>query len=389
MSYSFCKKQIYCRYGTMISPSYSKGLRFVQTHSLISLAVRYVSSIARNDESFTVSYLINSCGLSPESALSVSKKVQLKNSTQPDSVVEFFKNHGFSQTQIRKIVERMPILLLSNAEKTLLPKFQFFHSKGIPSSDLSVVLSSNPRVLRCNLDNRIIPNFNSFKDFTRRDDSEVFLAYKDCSEILTCNFQSIVAPNVALLRQHGVPDLNIMTELVIQPRKFTRNHDKFRRSVEEVEKLGFNPLQRKFLAALQVLVQISKSTWERKLNVFKEWGWSDEDFVIAFEKFPKFMMLSEHTIMKKMNFFVNTMNWKSSFVAHHPSVLAYSLGKRIIPRYSVLQVLLSKSFIKKPISVQFLIWTEKEFLARFVTPYGDFHLLKLYKEKMSLENQIA
>ncbi|OMO87114.1 Mitochodrial transcription termination factor-related protein [Corchorus olitorius] len=322
-----------------------------------------------------------------ESALSVSKKVQLKNNpTQPDSVLNFFKNHGFSKTQIRKIVERMPRLLLYKAEKTLLPKFQFFYSRGIPSSDLSVVLSSNPAVLRYNLDNCIIPYFNSFKDFTRRDYSEIFLAYKDCSAILTCNFQSIVAPNVALLREHGVPDSHIMTEIAGHPKIFTLNHDKFRRTVEEVAKLGFNPLQYKFLGALRVLVKISKSTLERKLNVLKEWGWSDEDFVIAFEKFPRFMMLSEHKISKAMNFFVNTIGWKSSFVAHRPFVLLYSLGKRIIPRYSVLQVLLSKGFIKKQISVQFLIWSEKEFLARFVTPYEDLHLLKLYKEKMSLEN---
>ncbi|OMO87104.1 Mitochodrial transcription termination factor-related protein [Corchorus olitorius] len=222
-----------------------------------------------------------------ESALSVSKKVQLKNPTKPDSVLNFFKNHGFSQTQIRKTVERMPKLLLCNAEKTLLPKFQFFYSKGIPSSDLSVVLSSTPAVLGYNIDNCIIPNFNSFKDFTRCDDSEVFLAYKKCSLILSNSFQSIVAANVALLREHGVPDSNILTELVRHPRVFTLNHDKFRRTVEEVEKLGFNPLKSNFLTAYQVLAQISKSTWERKLNVFKEWGWSDEDFVIAFEKFPR------------------------------------------------------------------------------------------------------
>ncbi|OMO50515.1 Mitochodrial transcription termination factor-related protein [Corchorus olitorius] len=245
MFISFCK-------GKYPNPTFSR---------FVSVGVRYVSKIARNDDSFTVSYLINSCGLSPESALSVSKKVQLKNNpTQPDSVLNFFKNHGFSQTQIRKIVERMPTLLLSKAEKTLLPKFQFFYSKGISSSDLSVVLSSNPAVLAYNIDNCIILNFNSFKDFTRCDDSEVFLAYKDCSVILSNSFHSIVAPNVALLRQHGVPDSNIMTELVRNPRKFIPNHDKFRRTVEEVEKLGFNPLKSNFLTAHQVLVQISKST---------------------------------------------------------------------------------------------------------------------------------
>ncbi|OMO87128.1 Mitochodrial transcription termination factor-related protein [Corchorus olitorius] len=279
----------------------------------------------------------------------------------------------------------MPRLLLCNAEKTLLPKFQFFYSKGIPSSDLSVVLSSTPTVLQSNLDNRIIPNFNSFTDLTRCDDSEVFLAYKDCSNILTCSFQSVVDRNVALLRQHGVADSNIMTELVRHPRLFTLNHDKLRKSVEEVEKLGFNPLKSYFLAALLVLVQISKSTWERKLNAYRKWGWSDEEIVSSFEKFPNCMLLSERNIAATMNFYVNTIGWKCSYIANRPLLLGYSLERRIIPRYSVLQSLLSKGLIKKEVPLlQLLKSSEKKFLQRFVTPYEDPHLLKLYEEKRGL-----
>ncbi|OMO87127.1 Mitochodrial transcription termination factor-related protein [Corchorus olitorius] len=278
----------------------------------------------------------------------------------------------------------MPRLLLSNPQKTLLPKFQFFYSKGIPSSNLSVVLSSNPSVLGYNIDNCIIPNFKSFKDFTRCDDSEVFLAYKNCSQILTCNFQSIVAPNVAVLIEHGVPDSHIMTELVDHPRIFVPNHDKFRTTVEEVEKLGFNPLKHNFLLAIRALVQLSKSTWKRKFNVLKKWGWSGKEIVSAFAKYPLFMTLSEHKIAATMNFMVNTMGWKSSVMANRPILLTFSLERRIIPRCSVLQALISKGLIEKTDVGLLIESTEKVFLERFVTPYEDPYLLKLYKEKLGL-----
>ncbi|XWS08070.1 hypothetical protein CRYUN_Cryun41cG0046700 [Craigia yunnanensis] len=175
-----------------------------------------------------------------------------------------------------------------------------------------------------------------------------------------------------------------MTKLVVFPRVFVVNSDKFRRTVEEVKKLGFNPLKHNFLIALQALLQISKSTWERKFNVFKQWGWSGEDTVSAFEKCPKFMMFSEHKITATMNFFVNTMGWKSSYIANRPVLLSYSLERRIIPRCSFLQALLSKGLNEK-FSINLMLGsTEKEFFQRFVIPYEDPCLLKLYEEKLGL-----
>jgi mTERF domain-containing protein len=41
----------------------------------------------QKEHSFTVSYLINSCGLSPKSALLASKRVHFENPEGPDSVL--------------------------------------------------------------------------------------------------------------------------------------------------------------------------------------------------------------------------------------------------------------------------------------------------------------
>ncbi|XP_022741192.1 transcription termination factor MTERF2, chloroplastic-like [Durio zibethinus] len=380
---SFCKTQIYIRGGiSRISPT-SQCLIFLQNHPMIPLAARYVSRIASNEQSFTASYLINSYGFSPESALSVSKRVHFETPQKPDSVISFFKNHGFSQTQIRNLIQRRPKLLLSNPDKTLLPKFQFFYSKGISSSDLARILSSNPLVLANDLDKRIIPNFNFIKDLTHCADDKVFLAYKHWSGILTRNLQSVFACNLAILREIGVPESILLAELIVHPSIFAHNHDKFRRTTEEVKKLGFTPSKQLFLVALQALMQNSKSTWERKSNAFKKWGWSDEDIFSAFEKYPRCMIFSEHKVASTMNFYVNTMGCKSSYIANCPVLLSYSLERRIIPRYSVLQALLSKGLIEK-FSVHSIGCTEKKFLQRFVTPYEDPYLLKLYKEKLGL-----
>ncbi|XVE68711.1 hypothetical protein DITRI_Ditri09bG0091100 [Diplodiscus trichospermus] len=384
MFYSFLRKtQIYISGGTRISPV-SPCVSFLQNYAVIPVAVRYVSSIASNEHSFTVSYLINSCGFSAESALSISKTVHFETPKKPDSVLSFFKNRGFSQTQIRNLIRRKPKVLLSNPEKTLLPKFQFLYSKRVSSSELARILSSNPDVLGYDLDNRILPSFNFFKGLTHCDDYKVFLAYKNFSGVLTRNLQSVFATNLAILQEIGVPESNIMAKLVVQPRIFARNHDKFRRIVEEVKKLGLNPSKQLFLIALLALTQISKSTWERKSNVFRQWGWTDKDIFSAFEKYPRCMILSEHKITATMNFYVNTMGCKSSYIANFPALLSYSLQRRLIPRGSVVQVLLSKGLIERFSVCSVMMYTEKEFLQKFVTCYGDSCLLKLYKEKQGL-----
>ncbi|XP_022765523.1 uncharacterized protein LOC111310377 isoform X2 [Durio zibethinus] len=363
MFYSFCKTQIYIRGGiSRISPT-SQCLSFLHNLSMITLAARYVSRIASNEQSFTSSYLINSCGFSPESALSISKIVHFKSPQKPDSVISFFKNHGFSQIQVRNLIKKRPKLLLRDPDKILLPKFQFFYSKRISTSDLARILSSNPHVLEYDLDNRIIPSFNFFKDLTHCDDDKVFLAYKNLSGILTRNLQSVFAANLAILREIGVPESILLAKLVVHPRIFAQNHDKFRRTAEEVMKLGFRPSKQLFLVALQALIQMSKPTWQRKFNAFKQWGWSDEDIISAFEKYPRCMILSERNVTATMNIYINTMGWKSSDIVNSPVLLSYSLERRIIPRCSVLQALSSKGLIEKS-SVYSMVYTEKEFLQR-------------------------
>lgn len=119
-----------------------RKLHTVETHLafLWFKSVRYISNTS-NQHSFKVSYLINSCGFSLETALTVSKNVNFETPDRADLVISFFKNHGFSQFQILNIIRKHPAVLLSDPQNTLLPKLEFFQSKGFTASDTATVLS--------------------------------------------------------------------------------------------------------------------------------------------------------------------------------------------------------------------------------------------------------
>ncbi|XP_021912304.1 uncharacterized protein LOC110826033 [Carica papaya] len=351
-------------------------------YELTRVPVKFISSNV-NQDSFTVSYLVNSCGLSPASALLASKKVHFETPDKPDLVISFFKKHGFSQTQISNLVRKLPSVLLCKPGKTLLPKLNFFYSQGFSRTDLARILSRDPIILKRSLNACIIRNFNFYKKLIHYND-KIIQASKRHPGILYENFQS-VEPVIALLREHGVPQLNIQDLLVSRPEFFRRRQDVFRKVVEKVKEMGFDPSKATFVSAVQALTQMSRSTWDSKWNLYRDLGWSDKEVALAFGRIPQCMMLSADNIKRTVDFYVNKMGVESSFLAKRPFLLSLSFEKRIVPRYSVFEVLSSKGLIQKGFNViSFFESPEKEFLKKFVIRYEDEtpHLSKLYQEKL-------
>ncbi|GKV31544.1 hypothetical protein SLEP1_g40223 [Rubroshorea leprosula] len=129
------------------------------------------------------------------------------------------------------------------------------------------------------------------------------------------------------------------------------------------------------------MLQLRKGNLVRKFNLYREWGWSNEQALLIFVKFPYCMIFSESKITAIMDFLVNKMGFSSSYIAERPALLTYSLKKRITPRCSVLQVLLSKVLVKDGFSVfSVASITEDKFLQKYVTCYKDEspQLMKLY-----------
>ncbi|KAL0010520.1 hypothetical protein SO802_005628 [Lithocarpus litseifolius] len=360
----------------------------VETHIALLLSsgrLRYISSTSTsNQHSFTVSYLINSCGFSPEAALSSSKYVNFETPHKADLVISFFKHHGFSQTQISNTIREHPRVLVSDPHNILLPKLEFFHSKGFTTSDIATVLSRNSRILKRSLKNQIIPSFVFLKNLLGTDGNTI-AAVRRFPGILIVKLDTHVVPNINLLRENGVPESNICASIKKYPRFITTGAIRFKGIVEEVKEMGFNPLGWSFILAIFAMKGMNKSTWERKVNAYKRWGLSEEEILVAFGRSPRCMMASEDKIMRVMEFLVNQMGLEASLIVKRPQFVSYSLEKRLIPRASVIQVLQSKGLVKKLFYLPAVFdYVEEYFLQKFVMPYEKeaSELLQLYKERL-------
>ncbi|WJX90618.1 hypothetical protein P8452_72494 [Trifolium repens] len=235
-----------------------------------------------DQQSFTVSYLTNTCGLSPNKALKASKLIRFNTPNKPDSVIAFFKTHGFSNDKIQSIIHKAPSLLTFDPIKTILPKFQFLSSKGASPSDIVDTVTRAPNFLRASLDKQLIPAF----------------------------------------------------QLVL----------------EEIKELGFDPSSYKFCMALLAKRAITKSQWDAKIGALKSWGCSEDEIFNAFKKQPNIMLRSPDKLNAVMRFWMEQFGWDPLVLLAAPDIFGFSIEKRLIPRASVVQYLLSK--VKRGIGEQ-------------------------------------
>jgi mTERF domain-containing protein len=331
-------------------------------------------------QSFTISYLINNCGFTPQTAFKASQILSFSNSQKPDSVLAFFTTHGFSNSQIRGIVKREPRLLSLNPNNVLLPKFQFLLSKGVSNSDLIHIVNANPRFLRRSFENHIIPTYECAKGLLQSDKKIIA-----CVKRYGFLSQDHLPKNVKLLLDNGVSHSNIVRLFQWWPSIF-ESFDLLN-IVEELKKLGFDSKTSTFSIAFLAKKTVSKAKWDEKVETFKKWGWSDEHILQAFKKQPFCMLSSPRKMNAVMNVWVNHLGFDSLDLTRAPGILQLSLEKRIIPRGLVVQFLNSKGLRQKDASIYtpFLV-SEKLFLEKFVNRFAEHSsdLLKLYEEKMNL-----
>ncbi|XP_038704767.1 uncharacterized protein LOC120000722 [Tripterygium wilfordii] len=347
------------------------------------------SAGVRDDEqerSFTVNYLVNSCFLTLEAAKSVSKKIHFEKPKKPDLVLNLLKDHGFTRKQISTIIRVRPQVLVSDAEKTLLPKLEFFRSKHVSSSDVTMVVAGNPNILCVNLEKNFFPCYDFLKSVVGSDQRVFTLLRRSRWHSSLLYLEKFLLPNVLLMREIGLPESSISLLLLRKPFLVCHATEKLDKIIREVLNMGVNPLKVVFIDGLEVIHSLSKLSWERKMEAYRSWGLSDDQILAAFRKSPKLMALSEKKISRVMGFFVNEMGWTSSVVAEAPIALSYSLEKRIIPRFLVLKALLLKGIIaEKDFSIcTILLPDEKRFLDRFVIKYQKQapQLMSIFREKV-------
>ncbi|KAF5733729.1 hypothetical protein HS088_TW16G00169 [Tripterygium wilfordii] len=366
--------------------------RFLNNHQPFTVIKSFSSSNEKNSIAcqedktppFTVCYLVNTFGFPLETAKFLSTRVHFENSERPDCVVQCLRNNGLTDKHLLKLVRSFPTVLVADPEKRILPKLEFLRSIGVSGSDLADVVSFGGNILERSLDEKIIPFYNTLKNYLKDDDK--ILSVLKCKSFVRGK-SMFLAHNISTLQRLGVPKSSITFLLTYHPSVLCSSDEKFNREVEKVVGFGFDPSRTSFVDALSTLCSITRESWIRKSEIYRRLGWSEDEFLSAFRSFPKCMDYSEKNITRKMDFFVNKLGWPPAAVAKLPCVLGLSMEKRIIPRSSVIEILLNKGLImKKPALSSLLTISDTRFRDRFVVTYQEQvpQLLDIFQGKVKL-----
>ncbi|XP_010555855.1 PREDICTED: transcription termination factor MTERF9, chloroplastic-like isoform X3 [Tarenaya hassleriana] len=287
--------------------------------------------------------------------------------------------YGFTTDQITRVYKYT--LTKSRNEETLSEKLAFFRSILGSNDDVARIVAAYPKMLQYSLENKLMPNYQFMKSILGRDEV-VAKSIRRWSALLCIGIQNNLAVKVSFLRESGLPCSSIAKLMENSPRVFGMSStSKLEESVKKAMDLGFKPSNPLVVSAIRAICQISGSIWDRKVELYRKWGWSKEDFVTAFKKHPSIMFTSEEKINKVMDVLLNTFGFSSSDVVKYPLVMHLSVEKRIVPRCSVVALLISKGFLCPSFATYAgaLRTRDEIFVKRFIDKYPE-HVLELWRK---------
>ncbi|KAK4757957.1 hypothetical protein SAY87_019258 [Trapa incisa] len=341
---------------------------------------------------FTVHYLVNRCGIPLEAAITAAKKVQLRESATGNAefVLSFFKSYGFGDTQLATLITRRPKILLCRPNTTLKPKMDFFIENGFEGPFLHELIVRNPSVLRRSVKSQLEPVFDFLRTYIHTFE-ELRIAIRRFGWLLTSQHKSSLKPNVDFLLREGVTSDRISKFIVYQPRAAVQSHERVVKTVESVKRLGVDPKSALFIHAVRVMLSMNETNWNRKIEVLRSLGWSEEDVHSTFRKDPTCLGSSEEKIRKVMDFYLNTAKLDLEMIIKYPKFLTYGLDSRLRRRHKVIETLISKDLLKKNKANCWLFTlSEETFLKKYVHKNLQEipDLMKIYEAPPEIEKSV-
>ncbi|KAG5529346.1 hypothetical protein RHGRI_029902 [Rhododendron griersonianum] len=310
-----------------------------------STFLRFFSSLSSLTHSRTSNpslsnFLIETLAFSEPQAVSISNRFASRKSLEkPHSVVQFIRQFGLSDVQIQSSVRLTPNILFSNVEKTLKPKLQFFQDLGLTGPELEVPWGvSKP--------------------------------------------ESKLKRSIAFLESCGIVGSELSMLLRSKPWLFFQKEPALRDLIARLLDMGFSVDSRMLVHAVITVSDMSGETFSRKFEMFRSFGFSMDECRDMFRRAPRILTTSKDNLKFKIDFFLNDIKLDRCALISWPVCLSYSMEKRVIPRYRVLQVIKSKRLLQKgPSFLLVLRLSEEEFLRKFISRFRDDgeELLMTYK----------
>ncbi|KAI8536122.1 hypothetical protein RHMOL_Rhmol10G0231800 [Rhododendron molle] len=361
-------------------PNNSKNIPFLCSFS--TLSSRSISTPTSNPS--LSNFLIETLAFSEPKAVSISNRFSSRKSLEnPHAVVQFLKQLGFSDAHVRSTIRIRPKTLFSNIDKTLKPKLQFFQDLGLTGPDLGKFISTHSRVLVSSLERTLIPFVDIIKNTLVNDENnQGLIRVLQCPYWATSKSELRPKCNIAFLESCGIVGSQLSYLLKWQPWLFFISETALRDIVSRVLDMGFSVDSRLLVHAVFVVGGQSGETFRRKIDLFRTFGFSEDECMDMLRKAPRLLGASKSKLKFGMEFFLIDVKLERSVLLRQPTCLMFSMGARILPRYRVLQALKCKRLLKKePSLLNALKFSEEKFLEKFISRFRDDaeELLVAYK----------
>ncbi|KAK8938146.1 hypothetical protein KSP40_PGU018446 [Platanthera guangdongensis] len=333
------------------------------------------------------SFFKTSCGLSPSAALAAASRLNMKTTANAESVLRILASYGFDKSNIALMAAKQPILFSFHPEKCIKPKLDLFIAAGFTPNFVAKLFTKSSELFKASLERKLSPNLHLLMTTLGGDLKIAATSIARNTWILGFDRKKNILPNIETLREHGVAGANIAKLIERWPRTITRESERFSKTVALLEDMGFDPSKETFIRGIQVNVGLAPPTWERKLQLYRSLGWSQEETLSAFKKCPLFLLISEEKVRKVVAFFVENLKWEPSRLALQPILLSFSFEKRIVPKYAVFNILSTRGLLGTNMSFSTLLrMSESTFLKKYVWKYSDTipELLDAYKVKSDM-----
>ncbi|CAL9181069.1 unnamed protein product, partial [Musa hybrid cultivar] len=319
---------------------------------------------SNHGSNFTLVDPLESCELSSKEAAKRAKdRICEKELSSSSPSIEFFKQSGWSDPLVMKLLQREPRLLRANVETILKPRMRSLQDMGFSDTEIVQLVSSCPCLL-------YLRDIQPRIDFWRSLLGSNEMLIKACRRnmfLLASSLARKIEPNISLLRECGISEQHIAQMVVRLPSFLCHTEKCIKEAIKHVEELGVSRDCKKFHHALLTVVTLSRSRLDATFATLISYGWSQPDCVAAFRKHPSIWSLSKKTLCDKMTFLMKEAGCELTYIICRPVLLTYSLEKRLRPRYEVLNFLDQNKLLDKGHDLlSVILLSEEKFRNKFL-----------------------
>ncbi|GJN22286.1 hypothetical protein PR202_gb09841 [Eleusine coracana subsp. coracana] len=336
------------------------------------LSTATASAAASPDHFAAEDYLVSTCGLTKEQAAKAAKHIaHCKSPSKADAVLSFLTSPALalSKADIAHLVSKDARVLNSSVDKTLRPRIDGLFSYGFTAAQIRTFLLRVPFSFRCfNTEEKLgfwLPLLGSPEKFLHLLRRNYYIVSSDLDGIVKVNFQ--------VLRESGLSDDDVIKLCVTTPRLLTSKTDRVRVILNRAHELGVPPNSLMFRQAVATTSCIGPETAAAKLKFIGELlGCSDAEVATAVTIAPALLRCSMEKLHRASDFLTKVVGVDGKYILGRPTILMYSLERRIAPRHYVMKVLLEKGLLREEHSFySLLVVTDKLFRSKYIIPHKD------------------